>query len=190
MTARGRKRLFALNGFSLLLGFCCTFFPPSSFSNQRYTELDLKTAYIFNFMKFVEWPQEKSQRLSQINICAYSGDPMLPFLKKLEFEQVRNLKIVTQVYDSVADINRCQLIYLDVISADKRAEILEAIRDKPILSIGNEGRYRDDGEMITFFSDKNRLRFAINYHQTQQSGLQVSSRLLRLARVSEPPHDD
>src|SRR5690606_33764228 len=184
MTARG------LNGFSLLLGFCCTFFPPSSFSNQRYTELDLKTAYIFNFMKFVEWPQEKSQRLSQINICAYSGDPMLPFLKKLEFEQVRNLKIVTQVYDSVADINRCQLIYLDVISADKRAEILEATENKPILTIGHEGRYNDEDEIITLFPENDRLRFDINYRQAQQRGLQISSRLLRLARVSEQPHND
>jgi len=190
MTVRRRPGHYLQNGFSLVLSLCCALFISVAHSSHRYNELDLKTAYIFNFMKFVEWPQEQSGALNQINICAYSSDPMLPLFKKLESKQVRNLKIVTQVYDSVADINRCQLIYLDVISADKRAEILEATENKPILTIGHEGRYNDDDEIITFFPENDRLRFDINYRQAQQRGLQISSRLLRLARVSEQPHND
>jgi|SRR5690554_87834 len=191
MTANGRQNFCAKDVFALVLGLWCALFQSISYGSQhRYNELDLKAAYIFNFMKFVEWPEERSDALPQINVCAYSGDPILAKLKRLESQRIRNLKVVLQVYDSAADINQCQLIYLNVISAEKRAEILQAVKNKPVLTIGHEGRYSDDDEIITFFAKNNRLRFDINYRQAQQGGLQISSRLLRLARVSEQPQDD
>lgn len=190
MKTNGRQRCFARNGICLAFGLLFVLFHSLVHANPRYTELELKAAYIFNFIKFVEWPQEAERKLSRLHICAYSDDPILPLLKKLEAERVRQLKIETLVYDSVADIHRCQLIYLDVISSDKRAEILRAARNKPILTIGNEGRYADNNEIINFFSENARLRFDINYLQARQSGLQMSSQLLRLARISEHSDDE
>ncbi len=156
-----------------------------AWADEQYSEYQLKAAYLFNFLKFVEWPQESSARFSQLQICTASTDPLIPYLKPLEQKQVRNHEIRINVYDSVLDIADCNLIYFSTIPADKREAILMAVASRPVLTVGTEGQYDDENEIVTFFNEDGKLRFDVNYRLVRERGLHMSSRLLKLARVSE-----
>ena len=154
-------------------------------ANESVNEYELKAAYVFNFLKFVEWPQEKRTDFNQIHLCAFSTDPLLPYLKPLEKRQVRGHSIRVLAYDSAEDVQACQVIYLRGISSSKRKDILALVDSRPVLTVGEEGEYSDDDEIINFFSEGGKLRFDINYRQVRNRDLAMSSRLLNLARVSE-----
>ncbi len=57
----------------------------------------------------------------------------------------------------------------------------------PTLTVGETSGFLTQGGMIRFFLENNRVRFSINQTIAESAGLQISSRLLRLARsVSRP----
>jgi dihydroxyacid dehydratase/phosphogluconate dehydratase len=59
----------------------------------------------------------------------------------------------------------------------------------PVLTIGEHVPFSRLGGIIAFIRDGNRVRFEINADAAERAGLQVSSKLLRLAAVwrENPP---
>lgn len=66
--------------------------------------------------------------------------------------------------------------------------MLKAVRDQPVLTVGDSSGFAEAGGMIGFLLQDNRVRFDVNLPSAQRSKLRVSSNLLRVARrVLEPP---
>ena len=59
----------------------------------------------------------------------------------------------------------------------------------PVLTVGEHVQFSRLGGVIAFIRDGNRVRFEINLDAADRAGLQVSSKLLRLAAVwrENPP---
>jgi hypothetical protein len=54
---------------------------------------------------------------------------------------------------------------------------------RPVLVVGEHEELLADGGMIQLFVEDQKVRFSINHANAAAAGLQVSSRLLRLART-------
>jgi hypothetical protein len=82
--------------------------------------------------------------------------------------------------EGLDDAKTCQILFVgDSQTADARAW-LAAARNAQVLTVA-EGPLTDD-TVIAFVRDDNRIRFDINRAAAVRRGLNVSSKLLRLAR--------
>ena len=62
-------------------------------------------------------------------------------------------------------------------------QALQAAQGASILTIGDMAGFLDQGGMINFVLDQNRVRFEVNLKAAQAAQLQLSSKLLSLAKT-------
>ena len=59
---------------------------------------------------------------------------------------------------------------------------IAAVRDQPVLVVGESKTAEDAGAHITFVVEDNRVKFDVNDEAAARAGLTISSKLLRVAR--------
>src|SRR6185436_19429850 len=84
----------------------------------------------------------------------------------------------------VKGIDGCQLVFVGSLDAKTLSGVLNAAREKHILTVGeSSAKFAGAGGMIAFFTEDERVRFEINLTQVERAGLKISSKLLSLARL-------
>ena len=147
------------------------------------TEANIKAVFLFNFSKYVTWPPiaigERSP--TELRICVPGNDSFFAVLKSaVQGEEVDGKPLQPVALDGLDDAKTCQILFVgNSQTADARAW-LAAVRNAQVLTVA-EGALTDD-TVIAFVRDNNRIRFDINRAAAARRGLNVSSKLLRLAR--------
>lgn len=140
----------------------------------------IKAAFIYNFTKFVTWPAEIEQAGGDLRLCLYGGNPFGQIIYQLDGRPVRNftLRVLQPADDS--ELSQCHILHL--ASEQAVSHLLNAVGGTPVLTIGDHHGFARDGGGIELLSENNRIRFDINLQRIKSSGLDISSRLLSLAR--------
>jgi hypothetical protein len=144
-------------------------------------EVHVKAAFLYNFVRFVEWPPEVSaDPRSPIMIGIVGHDPFGPVLDEIVEGKTRGGRpIRVRRFDSMEQVEGCQVVY----SADpkKGKAVRLTLAAKPILSVGDyEGALRD-GNIIAFRLVDDSVRFEISVETAERAGLKISSQLLKVA---------
>jgi hypothetical protein len=147
------------------------------------TEANIKAVFLFNFAKYVTWPPlaigERSP--GDVKICVTAKDSFFALLQSaIQGEDVDGKPLVPVALDGLDAAKTCQILYVgDADSPDGKAW-LSAVRGVQVLTVG-DGALSDE-TVITFVRENNRIRFDINRASASRRGLNISSKLLRLAR--------
>jgi len=141
-------------------------------------EYQVKAAYLYNFVKFVEWPA--GAVAGTLTICTAGRNPFGVALDAIvRGESIDGHAIAArQVATPQAGCN-----VLFVPGDVPAAEYLRAARDAPVLTVGESTNFIAQGGIISFVRDAGMIRFEIDQDAATRAGLQISSRLLRLART-------
>jgi hypothetical protein len=70
------------------------------------------------------------------------------------------------------------------------SEAIQAVRGLPVLTIGETPGFATSGGMINLVLEDNRVRFEVNVKAAKEADLNISSRLLALARIVPTPESD
>lgn len=147
------------------------------------TEANIKAVFLFNFAKYVTWPPQATGERSPgaIRICVTLNDSFFTLLKEaVQDEEVDGRALEPITLDGLDDARNCQILFVgDANSPDGKAW-LNAVKGRQVLTVG-DGALNDE-TVIAFIRDDNRIRFDINRAAATSHGLNVSSKLLRLAR--------
>ena len=147
---------------------------------QRTSEYEVKAAFLYNFGKFVEWPESAS---GPIRICIVGDDP---FGNNLE-ETVRGKTISGQPIE-IKRLNReesprgCQIAFISAAERKPRA-VLDLLQGASTLTVGESPNFAKDGGIINFVLEDNKVHFEINSGAAERARLKISSKLLSLARI-------
>ena len=148
---------------------------------QPSIEYDVKAAFVLNFARYVEWPAE--QRTAPFRICLLREDPFGGRLENVVAgERWHGGPIDVRVIPELREPSDCHLLYVPASAVARFAGTAAAMSAWPVLVVGENDRFLEQGGMIRLFVEENRVRFAINQRAAEAAGLQVSSRLLRLAK--------
>ena len=147
-------------------------------------EYAVKAAFVFNFIKFTQWPANDSETNAPLTLC-FTGNNTGAFSalngKKNGIRIIRATRLRTS-----AQCRDCDIIFIGRDTPAALAlEILSKAKGKPILTIGETETFARRGGVINFFSRDDRLHFEINTRAADQKGLKLSSRLLKLAVIVE-----
>jgi hypothetical protein len=152
------------------------------------SEYLIKAGFIYNFAKFVEWPSATfAQPDSPIVIGVLGTDPFGNVLDRIvEDKKIGPRGFVVRRYKwgkDLKDLKDCKILF---VSASERAhidEILQGVKGLPILTVGETPGFAERGGVIRFTLEDNRVRFEVNVDAAHQADLNISSRLLTLAKI-------
>jgi YfiR/HmsC-like len=149
---------------------------------QEATENQVKAAYLFNFTKFVRWPAAAAAP-DRFNICVIGDQPFAASLDTIiQGESVDGRPLVRLEPDSIDAARGCQILFIGSGARAHGARYLDAVRDAPVLTVGDTSTFLDQGGTIRFVRTGDRLRFDVNLPAASRAGLEISSKLLRVAR--------
>jgi hypothetical protein len=136
----------------------------------------LASAYVFNFVKFIEWPATSS--LEDLDVCFSEADDIrIALTEAVRDRPAGERRIKVRALDPGGNYSGCDVLYLDSTSTLK----VPSERVEGILTIGDSPSFTADGGVIRLYVENNRLRFIINVDHAKRARLQVSSNLLKLA---------
>lgn len=166
-------------------------------------EYQIKAAFVYNFMNFVDWPKDRIADANQPIIIGVIGcEDFVKALKPIEQKKIKGRKILIKYFpghenlrkpessdDSrwkrkIAALKVCHVLLLctfDNASIESSAEIVKALRGSPILTVGETSGFLTSGGMINFLMKDEKIRFEINNTAAKRAGLKIRSKLLRLA---------
>jgi YfiR/HmsC-like len=154
---------------------------------QRALEYEVKAAFLYNFVHFIEWPAETLGEPSDpFKVCLYGRDPFGAVLDRtFAAEQVQRHPIQIVRLTGDADLSRCRMLFDGVADASDRARVLRAAAAPGQLTIGESAHFIEEGGGINFLVVAGRVRFDVNPAVLQARRLKVSAKLLQLAHNLE-----
>lgn len=172
------RRLFVpLRFFSVALCLLLSvIWPANADSSVNTDEAVVRSAMIFNLLKFTKWPDTMPADAT-LHICAVDASASLvTALQPLEKRSAGQHALATKTA-SAKDISTCDVVVTDAMQT---SNTLNQIQDRSILTIGEAG-FIDRGGMIGITVIDNRVRFEINLEAMKRSGISLPSQVLQLA---------
>lgn len=154
----------------------------TSAENTLFREHQVKAAFIYNFALYVEWPASATGEQKPRTICLLGTDYFGTALNAVHGKAVRNQRLAVRLIKEVEEAETCDILYISTSEYGNLQEILETVRQRPVLTISDLDRFARSGGMIGLVTRDNKVRFEINLKQTQRAQFRVSSQLLKLAR--------
>ncbi len=174
-----RTRSLAALALVLAVGAC---FALGNLNAQasRPTEYEVQAAYLSNFGRFIEWPPTAPR--DQFDVCVLGQDPFGPILDAaLRGESIGGTPMTPKRISTAADAAGCRIVYLNPANEGQLKTMLAALRSSSALTVGETADFTQQGGMIQFVLNGNRVRFEINLAAAQRAGLTLSSELLKVA---------
>lgn len=153
----------------------------ASFSHAANSAAEIKTAFIYNFAKFVEWPRSAfTEDHGPLQLCSW-GQVLEGKLQLLSGREAQGHQIRVRNHDSLEGLQGCHILVLGTMSDSQRTQLLQAVARSPILTISDSGDFTEQGGMIGLFVAANRVQFSVNLNAAHTAGLKMSARMLQLA---------
>ena len=171
-TLRVRKRLPLRRLVRLLaLGACWSFTLGGGRGRAEALEApeyDLKAGYLAKFPDFIKWPAPGGP----ITVGVLGNDPFGPALAGV-------MKVKRS--NRVEDLKGCQIIFVSKSEQGNLPAIIAALAGTNIMTVGDADGFVKQGGVLGFVMDGGKVRFEINTGAAKRAGLEISSRLLKLA---------
>lgn len=154
------------------------------FADNRFNrENQIKAVYLTHFAELTRWP-EKLQNDTSFTICLYDQPLLVPFLEELSHELINNKQLKILQIERLNKQNNCRIIYFNNTFLIETEQKLSSLFPD-ILLVGNSRQFVHRGGSISFILEENKIKLIINLKQIRHSGLDISSKLLRIAEVIE-----
>jgi YfiR/HmsC-like len=149
------------------------------------SESDLKSAFLYRFVAYVEWPPSSAAAVEdRLTFCILGDDPVAESLERtVRGKSEIGKPLTVHRLGSQKDTKGCAVLFIGSNGTPDLAAVLSSVRTKPILTVGDADDFIRRGGIILFYSEASKLRFEINPDAAEAAGLKLGSRLLSLARI-------
>jgi hypothetical protein len=147
-------------------------------------EYRVKAAFLYNFTKFVEWPEIVFRDASDPFVIAVLGeDPFGSALDILKGKTVNGRPLIVRRAAAIGELGRFHLLFVAASERSRLASVLPAAHAMHALTVGDVKGFAEQGGAIQLVRDGDRIGFRVNQDASRRAELKVSSKLLALARA-------
>jgi len=139
-------------------------------------EYQVKAMFVFNFTKYVEWPESKSGDVFTIGIIGES-EIIEPLEHIATQKKVGDKKIAVKLLSPESE-EYCNIIIVSKSRLNKQEQVEKKYSGKGVLIISDESQR---SAAINLVTRDNKIRFEINQSLARSGGIKISSQLLSLA---------
>jgi hypothetical protein len=148
-------------------------------------QYQVEAVFLFNFAKYVDWPAAAfTNAAAPITIGVLGTDPFGDSLQHVvEGKTINGRSFVIKHLATDAGLSGCQILFISDSEAARMGEILDKAAALPILTVGEDEAFAEDGGIINFVIKDGKVRLEIDLTKARKNGLTISSRLLAVADV-------
>lgn len=147
-------------------------------------EYRVKAAYLYNFTKYIEWPQGAFASASAPIVIGILGDD--PFGRLLE-ETVRGRTsqgrpVTIRRGRRVDDLRDCQIVFISASEKPAIDATLAILAQRRVVTVCDTGPLFDRGVMIRLMLADATVQFEVRLDAAEGVGVRFNSRMLEAAR--------
>jgi hypothetical protein len=180
MTGRMYRMLLqGAAGIFILMGMLC----PSVPAAEGIGEAEVKAVFVFNFIKFVEWPSSAFHSPEDPILLSVLGkDPTGAALASLDGKMVSGRRVVVRKVPVLSELERCHVLFVGTSEKKALAPVLRAVQRWPVLTVADFEGFAGRGGTIGFVRQDDRVGFEISEEAARKVGLKVNAKLLYLGK--------
>ena len=163
----------------------------------------IKAAFLYNFINFVDWPEEKMPDNDEPVIIGIIGNKdFIKAFDPIKDKQIRGKNIVIKYFkglnglkksggknnfkqkQTIESLKKCHIMLFCTCGStpiDNSAAIIDVLKGSPVLTVGEQAGFLENGGNINFLVKK-KVRFEINLASAKHNNLKIRSKLLKLAK--------
>ncbi len=157
-------------------------------------EYQVKAAFLYNFINFIDWPEENinADKKNPIVIGIIGKNPFGNAFEPIKDKEVKDRKVLVKQFENLEELKKaienntaaqqCHLLYVSPSEKENLKKIIDLIKDKSILTVGDTANFLDSGGIINFLMEDNKVCFEVNKTAAERAKLKIRSKLLRLAK--------
>ena len=170
--------LLVLGGV-LAVGSAGTLGAAESSSHQEH---EVKALYLFNFTKYVEWPEPQAGD-TNLFLIGVIGAPEAEasLVEATQGKEVGGKRVVIRRFEVGADLRSCHMLYVGTTYRGLIERTLEGLRNWSVLTVGEGEAFLDRGGMVGFVRRIKKVRLLISLDTARRADLHVSAKLLAVA---------
>jgi hypothetical protein len=182
---RFRTHLIKTCGYLQLMFFAAVVGPTGLRAESALQrEYEIKAAYIYNFINYIDWPENAFPAPGgTITIGVVGENPFGTALDVLNGKQIKGRTLALKQITDTKDLDQCQIVFISSSEKARVPELLGKLKDSRVLTVSEIDGFAQEGGIINFISEHNKVRFEINPDAAHRLGLNISSDLLKLAKL-------
>jgi len=139
----------------------------------------LKAAFICHFLKLTRWPEGGNPVILGIYGHSKMGDDLAAVMPKTA--GALSIRVI-YLQPEAKEWGAMHAIYIPMAYQAELPDILNRLGAAPILVIGDSPQFAANGGVIGFVQEGAKLRFEVNQGVATKKNLQLSAKLLELAK--------
>lgn len=155
---------------------------------QMAQEYAIKASFVAKFVAFVKWPPPRERPDSgsrgEFTVTVFGANPFHDELESaLRSAGPRERPIRLRTAKDVKELAGSDLIFIGPTERKRVADVVAWAESNGALTVGDGEGYAGEGVIINFYLAGSKVRFEINPAAAERSGFQISSLLLKVARI-------
>lgn len=136
--------------------------------------------FIYSFTRYIQWPEAQNQ--GDFEILILGDSPLFEELQAMaQTKKIGDRTIKVAKVNSIAEIKKCNILFVPENQATKFNEILAKVSSQSILVITEVNGLGQKGSCINFIVKDGKLAFELNQSALSKQNLKATSELTRLA---------
>jgi hypothetical protein len=165
----------------LTLCLLAGFRPVAAQNPVEETEYKIQSIYIFNFVKYIQWPDEYNTGDFHISVLGETGlDKEIENLASYK-NQVGRTIVVQKINDISKLSPKCHILFIAPGSSQLLSKALQKLAGKPTLIITNQDGLCRAGSLINFVYEEGKPRFEMNTKAVERNRLKCAQQLKAFA---------
>ena len=147
------------------------------------SESELKAAFVLNFVRLVKWESVAGEgNNSELSICALGNGDFSNAVRRIADGKLIGTRSISVKLNASPDSAHCRVVIVDAAQYPIARQALNAVKNAPVLTIGNGPGLIQMGGMFELIVDGRKVQFDASLEAVRRAGLDVSARLLQLSR--------
>jgi hypothetical protein len=144
----------------------------------------LKAAFLYNFAKFTGWPADALASGARLVLCSTDAVVGGALGATTAGRSIDGHAIETRHVDPSSEaLHECHLLYVGDLPSKVAGPLLEGLQRSPVLTVGDRDDFVESGGIIRLFLEEGQMRFAVSVASAERARVQLSSKILSLARL-------
>jgi len=141
-------------------------------------EYKLKSAFIYNFATFIDWPEKTGKTLT---LCVAAPQAEMEYFSSLEGKPVGDMTVAVRHLEEGISAEGCRILFVAESESDGFDDWLSEVGDEQVLTVTESEKWLKKGVMIALLLQDKRIVFDVNMAAAKEVGVVINSKLLRLA---------
>jgi hypothetical protein len=156
---------------------------PSAAVAQDVSVPALKAAFLSNFVKFTDWPEDQRAPGRVFTFCVSGDKAVSAALQQSLTDHPGAAPMSVIVVTPDGPLRSCQMLYVGGMDLQQARRAIDALKGAAVFTVSDIEGFAEAGGVAQFRLEKGRMRFAINPGAAQRAHLTLSAKLLSLATI-------